>query len=225
MALYADCAVVAEVERLCAGYPIAGVTTNPTLLLAARENAGQRMTDIEVLRALLANTPLPAIFMQPAGMTADELRAQSEAYLEQDVHRVTLKLPMSEGGMAAALAIRREQPNTRIAFTAVCSPAQAYAGLAANAEWVIPYFGRLRRAGLDACQHVANIARLLAGQEHTRLLVASLKSPDDSVEVLLAGADDITAPPEVIRALVVNPLSEAAIAQFNADAARLRDLG
>ncbi len=49
------------------------------------------------------------------------------------------------------------------------------------------------------------------------MLAASLKSPADVVEATVAGAHDVTAPPEVIRALVHDPLSEQAVAQFTRD--------
>jgi transaldolase len=90
--------------------------------------------------------------------------------------------------------------------------------LLAGAEWIIPYFGRLRRAGLDACARIGEMARLLRAQHaETRLLVASLKSPDDVIEATLAGAHDITAQPDVIRAMVHSPLTSDALAGFTND--------
>jgi len=78
--------------------------------------------------------------------------------------------------------------------------------------------GRLRRAGIDACARIGEMARLLRTQRtETRLLVASLKSPDDVIEAILAGAHDITAQPDVIRAMVHSPLTSDALAGFAND--------
>ena len=111
-----------------------------------------------------------------------------------------------------------EGAGTRIAYTAVYTLPQAYSGLLAGAEWIIPYFGRLRRAGVDACYRIGEMARLLRTQRaETRLLVASLKSPDDIIESTLAGAHDITAQPDVIRAMAQSSLTTDALAGFSTD--------
>jgi TalC/MipB family fructose-6-phosphate aldolase len=214
MALYVDCAYVDEIAGLCARYPVTGVTTNPSILLAAIER-GQRLRDVEVLRALLEVCTGP-VFMQPAAADPDAVVAQALGYAEAGAARVVIKLPMGADGMQAALRLQRE--GVRYAFTAVYSLGQAYCGALAGAEWLIPYFGRLRRAGEDACQRIGDMAGLLSRQgSGSRLLVASLKSAGDVVEAALRGAHDVSAPPAVIRALAEDPLSQDAVRQFNAD--------
>jgi len=225
MAMYVDSAWLEDVISLCATFPIAGVTTNPSILLAAAQR-GQRLSESDTLRALLEVCP-GTIFMQPVSATPDGLRGIASAWIEQAPERVVPKLAMTPAGMQAALALKRE--GARIAFTAVYSVAQAYSGQLAGADWIIPYFGRLRRAGVDACQRIGQIARLLERQSQqsvtpTRLLVASLKSPADVVEATLAGAHDVTAQPDVIRALLDEHLTQAAVEQFAADARRLHEL-
>lgn len=214
MALYLDSADVAEVARLCATYPVAGVTTNPSILLAAIER-GQRLHDLDVLRELLAACG-GLVFMQPTAETAEDIVAAGMRYADADSARVVLKLPMTALGLRAALDLKRR--GARFAFTAVASLAQTYTGILAGAEWIIPYFCRMRRAGVDAPDRVAGMSRLLASQMCTaRILAASLKSPADVVEATLSGAHDATLPPGVLRAMAEDPLSQAAVAQFAAD--------
>jgi transaldolase len=60
--------------------------------------------------------------------------------------------------------------------------------------------------------------RLLENQTSAcRILAASLKSPADVVEATLSGAHDATVPPDVLRAMAEDPLSQTAVAQFAAD--------
>lgn len=220
MALYVDDAFLPDVDALAATYPIAGVTTNPSILLAAMKR-GQRLDDLDLLRALLGLCPGP-VFMQPTAPSYEELRAAALRYAEADPARVTLKLPMSDSGLRLARELRMQR--LRFAFTACYSLAQAYCSALAGAEWIIPYFGRLRRAGADPCQRIADMARLLSQQQSpTRILAASLKSATDVIDVTLAGAQDCTVPSEVIRTLDRDPLTEAAIAQFAADWEQLQD--
>lgn len=219
MALFVDSAHLADVAQVCATCPVAGVTTNPSLLLAARER-GQEAGDLDVLRELLARCEGP-IFMQPVAESAEGFRAGAERYIAVAPARVVPKLPMTAAGVEAVLALRRA--GARVAFTAVYSPAQAYCAAVADAGWLIPYFSRLRHAGIDPCQRIAEMASVLASQHAPpRILAASVKSAEDVVEAALAGAHDISASPEVIRALVEHPLTLAAAARFAEDWERLR---
>lgn len=220
MGLYVDCAVIEEVAALSAIYPLAGVTTNPSILLEAVE-AGQRLGDEETLRGLLAACGGP-LFAQPVGESASALRAEGARYLSLDPARIVLKLPITEPGLEAARALI--QDGARVAFTAVSTLAQAYIGATAGADWVIPYFSRLRQAGVDACERIGSMARLLARQDTgARLLVASVKSTSDVVEAATIGARDITARPDVIRALLRDALTTEAVARFNADWRKLSE--
>lgn len=214
MALYVDSAYIDDARALSATYPIAGVTTNPSILLAAHQQ-GQRLDDLGVLRALLDVTAGP-VFMQPTAETHDLLRAAALRYVEEDTARVVLKLPTNEAGLRLANELRPQ--GVRFSFTACYSLAQAYCAIHAGAEWIIPYFGRLRRSGTDPCARVEQMARLVSFQAtETRILAASLKSPADVVEATLAGVHDVTVPPEVIRAMCVEPLTDTAVSQFAAD--------
>ncbi len=214
MALLVDSAWLDDVTQVCRVFPVVGVTTNPTILLAAIER-GQKLAPDDLARQLLAVCSGP-VFLQPVADGADDLIATGRDYMVTDPLRVVLKLPMTAEGLRAGKALKGE--GARIAFTAVYTLPQAYQGLLAGAEWIIPYFGRLRRAGLDACARIGEMARLLRAQHaETRLLVASLKSPDDVIEATLAGAHDITAQPDVIRAMVHSPLTNDALASFASD--------
>jgi TalC/MipB family fructose-6-phosphate aldolase len=214
MALFVDCAFLADLQPICARYPVSGVTTNPSILLAAAQR-GQHLSDIELVRELLQVCRGP-IFMQPMADAASDLNAAAERYIALAPERVVPKLPPTESGMEVGMALVRA--GARIAFTATCSLAQVYCAAQAGASWVIPYFGRIRRAGEDPCERVAGMVRLLALQETpTRVLVASLKSPGDLIEATLAGAHDVTAPPELIRGLLEDPLTSTALEQFSAD--------
>ncbi|HKS69941.1 MAG TPA: transaldolase family protein, partial [Ktedonobacterales bacterium] len=146
MALFVDCAVVDEVAALAATYPLAGVTTNPTLRLAAVER-GQRLDELELGRALLGACN-GVIFIQPAAPDAQALANAALQLVALDSARVVIKLPTNTAGLGAAA--RLGPAAVRFAFTAVYSLAQAFTAAMAGAEWLIPYFDRMRRAGSDA---------------------------------------------------------------------------
>jgi TalC/MipB family fructose-6-phosphate aldolase len=214
MAVFVDTAIIADIAEISAAYPIAGVTTNPTILLAALEK-GQRLSDIEVLRRLLEVCTGP-VFMQPVGESPEALYKAAAAYGAADPKRVVVKLPATSIGLQAARDLARD--GIPFAFTAVASVAQAYLGALAGARWVIPYFCRLRQSGVDVSQIISDMSHLLEGQNSmTRILAASLKTPNDIIEATLAGAHDVTAPPGVIEAMSKHSMTEAAVKQFSED--------
>jgi TalC/MipB family fructose-6-phosphate aldolase len=214
MAVFVDTAVIPDIAEISAAYPIAGVTTNPTILLAALEK-GQRLSDTEVLRGLLEVCAGP-VFMQPVGESPEALYKAASAYGATDPQRVVVKLPATSTGLQAARNLSRD--GIQFAFTAVASVAQAYLGALAGARWVIPYFCRLRQSGVDVSQIISDMSHLLEGQKtSTRILAASLKTPNDIIEATLAGAHDVTAPPGVIVAMSRHSMTEAAVKQFSED--------
>ena len=220
MALYVDSAYLDDVAEVCATFPVVGATTNPSILLAAVEEHGQRLDDLAVTRALLEICS-GYVFMQPTAASVDELRAAAGRYIDANPARVVVKLPMNALGIAAGKRLKAE--GAHVAYTATYSLAQTYIAAMADADWVIPYFGRLRRAGLDAPARVADMVKLLERQKSpTRVLAASVKSASCLVEVATAGAHDATLPPEVIRGLSEDALSESAVTQFAADWQRVR---
>ena len=220
MGLYIDSAYLPDVERVCRTLEVDGATTNPSILLAAWQR-GQRLSDQEVLRDLLSICP-GRVFMQPVGETAEALYRMAQGYRVVAPERVVPKLPLTPAGMEVACRLKRE--GASFAFTCVFTVAQAYCAAIGGAGYVIPYFGRLRRSGQDACERIEAMARLLTAQGlGTRILAASVKTPADASEALLAGAHDLTAPPQVLEALLADPLTDAAVEQFQRDWEALSD--
>jgi len=214
MALYVDSAYlpdIIEVERMV---PLAGATTNPTILLAARER-GQDLSPQSVLSELLRSMG-GDIFMQPGATEEEEMYAQALAYIQASLNRVIPKIPMNATGMRVARRLKHEQ--RRIAFTAVTTVAQAYSAAMVEADFVIPYYNRLERSGVDASERIAEMFELFHNQQlPTRILAASIKSPADAVCALAAGAHDITAAPQVLLDMVSDPQTDEAIEKFTQD--------
>jgi TalC/MipB family fructose-6-phosphate aldolase len=226
MALYIDTAFLDDITNIARTIPLAGVTTNPTILLAARER-GQNL-DLQSLIVGLLHLPYISnglIFMQPGSMVEEELFQEAltnwqiaQPILGADTARFIHKIPMTQAGMRVARQLKKMQPTSRIAFTAVTTAAQAYTAATAGADFVIPYFNRLERSGAGAGARIAAMAALLHKQHlPTRILAASIKSPSEAVSALSAGAHDITAAPQVLLDMVSDPQTDEAIEKFALD--------
>jgi TalC/MipB family fructose-6-phosphate aldolase len=214
MVLYIDSAFLNDIMNVSQTVPLSGITTNPTILLAARER-GQNMSPIEVLDALLRSLD-GNIFMQPGASDEEAMYAEAIGYIRLAPNRIIPKIPMTHTGLRVARRLKQQQ--RRIAFTAVTSVSQAYNAAMIGADFIIPYYGRLERSGIKASERLSEIADLLHNTHSTtRILVASIKSPEDAIEALMAGAHDITAVPQVLLDMITDPLTEEAIEQFSSD--------
>ena len=83
----------------------------------------------------------------------------------------------------------------------------------AGAAYAIAYVNRTTRLLGDGVGLVREMADLLAGSS-TYILAASIKSPEEAVATMKAGAQTLTMPLELLQALPYHPLSESAIAEF-----------
>ena len=225
MALYIDSAYLDDITNVLQTVPVVGVTTNPSILLAARERGQDVALDTltgEILERL--NPMFGVIFLQPGATDEAEMYRQVLAAWQSVVragyqmHRLVHKLPLTPAGMRVAQRLKRNQQEQRIAFTAVTTVAQAYTAALVGANFVIPYYNRLERAGVDARERIAEIAELFHNQQlPTRILAASIKSPAEATAALLAGAHDITAAPHVLLEMVSDPQTDEAIEKFAHD--------
>ncbi len=221
MALYIDSAFLHDIMNVAQTVPVAGVTTNPTILLAARES-GQELSSQGVLEELLRSID-GTVFMQPGASKEEEMYAEALAYVQAAPSRVIPKIPMTHTGLRVARMLKRQQH--RIAFTAVTSVVQVYSAALAGADFIIPYYGRLERSGIDASERIAEMADLLHNARlTTRILAASIKSPQDAACALLAGAHDLTVAPQLLMEMVTDPLTEEAIERFTQDWQKMNKL-
>jgi transaldolase len=126
-------------------------------------------------------------------------------------------LPTMEGFAFAA----HHAQGVPCCITAVYSPAQALAAREAGAIQVAVYVNRYSRLGGDGVRLVEEIALALRGSS-TGILAASLKSPEEAVAAVLAGASHLTLPFETLKAMIENPLSKETIENFQREGVGLQ---
>ncbi len=206
MAILVDSADTDEVRRALELGFVAGVTTNPTLI------AKVKRPGLEVLDDLLRMTEGP-VFYQVTAETLSGREAQAREAAAKAPGRVVIKIPATTENLALAARLGRE--GIRCAITAVSSAAQAYTAAMAGADYAIPYVNRLTRQLGDGIAVVRDCAAVVRNSQ-TKILAASLKTPEEVVAAILAGAEDVTLPLDVLLAMGEHELSHRAIADFAA---------
>lgn len=208
--LLLDSADVAAARRAAALGFVRGVTTNPTLMAASGRPAD---TVIPELADLVTGT----VFYQLTAETPEAREAEAHRFASLRPGRVGIKVPTTTENLA--LVARLVADGMTCAMTAIFSPGQALLALEAGASFVIPYVNRTTRLYGDGPGLVGQMRGVIdASGSPMRILAASVKSPEEAVAALLAGAHDLTLPLPVIEALGEHPGSIAAIEEFRAAA-------
>jgi transaldolase len=214
LAIYLDSAIPDEARQAMGLGFVRGITTNPTLLAKVSRPPAQ------VLRELCGICS-GIIFYQLTASTAGKRLEEGEQILllDRDLAqsgssgRIGLKIPASTENMALVAAFSAR--GAPVAVTAMFSLAQAYAACEAGAAYLLPYVNRTTRLRGDGIAFVKDLTRVCeAVGRGTAVLAASIKSPEEAVQTLVAGAQHVSMPLSVLLALGHDPLSEQAVAEF-----------
>jgi transaldolase len=205
--LYLDSADLGLAVRAAGSGVVRGITTNPAIMAAATREPRRRLGE------LLDAFAVGPVFYQLTARDADEAWPEAAAVREaagERVDRLVLKLPAQPWwyGPAAAFTNR----GWPVAFTAVYAPGQAVCAVEAGAGWLIPYVDRAARL-LPQEPGVVETLRPFVPDDVV-LLAASLKSADQALAALRAGADAVTTTWDVLAGLMGHPLTESAVEEF-----------
>ena len=208
MRLFIDTGSVAEVEEIAAWGVLAGATTNPSLLAKEDGDPGK------IVRTIcdLVNGPVSAevVSQDPEGMIA-EGRALHELH-----EHVTVKVPFSKEGLAAAHALTSEE--IPVNMTLVFSANQAMLAASAGATYVSCFMGRLDDISVDSGQVVAEIVECFrAGGVTSQIIAASIRHPEHVISAAQLGCEIATVPAKVLRQMLDHPLTTAGAEKFRKD--------
>lgn len=192
-----------------------GVTTNPTLL----RRAGQPCTlaGLQALATLAFSLGAQELHLQTWGADVEAATACGLALAAIDPARVLVKVPLTLAG--AETARRLIEAGLSVTFTACYEVHQVLIAAALGARYVAPYLGRICDSGRDGHAELIAMQRCLDGLgSSTRLLVASLRCPEDLARLSAAGMGTFTLGPDLAAALFTSQATEEAAAQFERDA-------
>ncbi|SUX71050.1 fructose-6-phosphate aldolase [Citrobacter amalonaticus] len=153
MELYLDSANVAEVERLARIFPIAGVTTNPSIIAASKESIWDVLPRLQ--KVIGENGVL---FAQTMSRDAQGMVNEAKR-LNNAVPGIVVKIPVTSEGLVAIKQLKKEGIVTL--GTAVYSASQGLLAALAGAKYVAPYVNRVDAQGGDGIRTVQELQTLL----------------------------------------------------------------
>lgn len=206
-----DSAKLEEWQRVSPTGLFSAVTTNP--LLIQRAGIDVSLERYSKLTDLALELGFEHIQLQVFG---DDWRQTAEKILQISEHTL-VKIPATEAGLALAKQLNCPQRTTLTGVYAIRIGAMAERlGL----RYVAPYYARLVESDRDAD---AVFAGLRSVCRNTGILVASLRNIQQFEYLLTQGHRCFTLPGALLDDLLEDPMTLAAVTQFEQAAARSTD--
>jgi transaldolase len=208
MKIFADTAIINEIEEVSQWGIISGVTTNPSLIA----KSGISLEDAMVKIVSLVDGPISAEVQE--GLAEDMVK---EARVYAKMHKnIVIKIPMTIEGVKAVKQLTKEGIQTNV--TLVFSMSQALMAASAGATYVSPFMGRLDDltgkddAGFKLVKDIKDMFKTYAFK--TEIIAASIRHLDHVDQAMKAGADIATIPYKVLKEMVKHELTTKGLKIF-----------
>ncbi|MEO9462576.1 MAG: fructose-6-phosphate aldolase [Marinomonas sp.] len=211
MKFFADTAEIADIKELAETGLLDGVTTNPSLI----HKSGRDF--MEVTKEICGITDGP-VSAEVVAMDHATMMREAEV-LRKIADNVCIKVPLTIDGLKTCKALTGE--GTMVNVTLCFSANQALLAAKAGASFISPFVGRHDDNGFDGMELIEDIRLIYDNYGYeTEILVASVRHVTHVLESAKIGADVMTAPPKVIKALFNHVLTDKGLAAFEADWAK-----
>jgi len=211
MKFFVDTAEIDEIRALAETGMVDGVTTNPSLIM----KSGRNILDVtkEICDLIPGPVSAETVAADAEGMIAEGRKLAAVA------PNIAVKVPLTWEGLKACKALTGE--GRMVNVTLCFSANQALLAAKAGATFISPFVGRLDDVGLDGMELISEIRQIYDNYHFsTEILVASIRTVGHVKAAALIGADVITAPPAVIKALAAHPLTDKGLDAFLKDWAK-----
>jgi fructose-6-phosphate aldolase 1 len=208
--LYLDSADLEAISRLAPVLPLAGVTTNPSIMAAGGRGLRPLLADLSEVLGPQSRFHVQVVADTVEGML-DEARQLHALPFD-----VVVKIPAHAAGLAVIK--QAKAAGIPVLATAIYNVQQGLLAAANGADYLAPYLNRIDNLGVDGLGVVADLQRLIEQYRFpSKLLVASFKNVQQVLQVLQHGVAAVTLPVDIAGQMLATPAADAAVAQFERD--------
>ena len=217
-----------EIDKYHALGILRGVTTNPTILVKDGVTPGWSAVETRIKEIARTVEPLP-VSVEVTTNEPGQMLEQSRLFVSW-AKNINVKIPIHgpEGGTQNLKLVHELETrhNVRVNVTAMMSAQQCLLAAMAGATYVSIFGGRVNNMGYDSRQEVRRLRQLLdAFGSSSKIIVGSTREVLNIIEWFEAGADIVTAVPELIEGMLVHPYSKETVRMFLTDGQRLSQPG
>lgn len=208
MKFFIDSADIEKISALNEIGLVDGVTTNPSII--AKSGRDFKEVIREICEIIEGHVSAEVVATDAKQMITEgrELRKIAD--------NVCVKLPLTMDGLKACNQFSKDGIPTNV--TLCFSPNQALLAAKVGATYISPFIGRLDDITLDGIDLISDIRMIYYNYGfETEILAASIRNVNHVKQCALAGADVMTAPPDVVEKLSTHPLTDKGLAAFLKD--------
>ena len=191
--------------------PLAGVTSNPTIL----KQAGKIdfYAHLKKIQTIIGSASL---HVQVVGETVEEIICDAEEIIKHLGNEVYIKIPVNEAGLAAMKQLK--QRGILLTATAIYTEFQGYLAIAAGADYLAPYYNRMENLNIDAANVIGTLVQEIdRTNSSSKVLAASFKNVAQVNQACRQGAQAITAGPDIFAQAFKMPAIQQAVTDFHND--------
>jgi len=210
--LFLDTASTAEIRSTLPLGVITGITTNQKIFLAERGcNFKDRVREI----LSLVNGPLSVELTKTDGTDQDMVKEALE-YSRWSPRNIVIKVPMFGDGRGLRIISQLRRRRVKTNATALISVNQVMLAAKVGATYASIFFNRVKDAGEDA-ELVVRQSRALLDRMHTptKIIVGSIRRPEDVAQAAIAGTHVVTVPYKILVQMPYHKKTEETIAEFD----------
>ncbi|MBQ6894230.1 MAG: fructose-6-phosphate aldolase [Clostridia bacterium] len=208
-----DTADLEDIKHCNEYYPLAGVTTNPSII--SKEKA-DFWTLLKEIRGIIGYDKM--LHVQTVQKKADKIVEEAKLLKKELGGNFYIKIPISEEGLKATMEIKRQKLDIGVTITAIFTPAQALIAAKAGADFVAPYVNRLDNILGDGINVVEEIVLQLGKYNmDCQVIAASFKNVEQVHKCATAGCHSATVTRDVLANIVSHPMTDISIEGFEKD--------
>jgi TalC/MipB family fructose-6-phosphate aldolase len=208
MELWLDTIDMTLIANAAQQFPLAGVTTNPSILSQSPDSVAQ------TIRRLL--------HIQP-GKVAVQVTADDHAGMLQQAQRlaaidprIVIKIPITPAGLQTIKQLHILGIAT--IATAMFEPAQFYLSQLAGATYAALYLSHVEKNNANAQQVIAEMLNIARAENSPKLMAAAIQTKSQIMQCATQNVPAITLPPGAYQELTAeHPLTTTSLQRFAKD--------
>jgi len=212
MEIFIDTASVKEIKEFLPWGVISGTTTNQKIFSCEKGiNFKDRVKEI----LSVIDAPL-SIEVTKTNESDEALVAEAKEYSSWSPKNIVIKVPMFGNGRGLVLASKLHKEKIKTNVTCLITANQVMLAALSGATYASIFYCRVRDAGGDPVKVVVDSKRILEESGlKTRIIVGSIRKPEDVAEAAAAGAHIITITPKVLLQMPFHQKTEDTIKEFD----------
>jgi len=221
---FIDTANLESIKKISDIFPIAGVTTNPTIIAKEKRYFKEIINDIF---DIIGKDKI--VHAQAVGSTAEIIVKEVQLLRDTFGENFYTKIPVTPEGIKAMKILSKD--GHKITATGILSPQQIIMAAEAGAEYMAPYINRSDNIGENGIEIVKDAYKILEMTKkideeklarykrifEPKILGASFKNVRQVHETILAGSKSVTVAPDVFEKLIYHPYTDWSMDTFNSD--------